>query len=141
MKKILPIITCCLSHSFLFGQTGSIVVTVKGADSNQGKIEIGLFKSAQDFPMQSKAFKGTSISASKTGATYQFTGIPAGTYAIAVFHDRNGNKKIDKNIVGMPVEEYGFSNNVYGTFGPPDFQEVSFKLAAGKNREVTISID
>ena len=40
-----------------------------------------------------------------------FTDLPAGVYAVSVFHDENMNQKLDKNFVGVPKEEYGASNN------------------------------
>jgi uncharacterized protein (DUF2141 family) len=44
-----------------------------------------------------------------------------GSYAIAVFHDTNGDGKLDRNFIGLPSEPYGFSNNV-GRRGPPNFE-------------------
>ena len=34
-----------------------------------------------------------------------------GKYAIRLMHDENDNGKLDTNLVGMPTEGYGFSNN------------------------------
>lgn len=47
--------------------------------------------------------------------------VKPGTYSIAVFHDRNGNGKLDRNFIGLPSEPYGFSNDV-GRRGPPSFE-------------------
>lgn len=58
--------------------------------------------------------------------------LPNGQYAVAVFQDINGNGSLDANIVGMPTEPFGFSNNARGTFGPPDFSDVMFSVT-GKN--------
>jgi len=46
--------------------------------------------------------------------------VKPGTYSIAVFHDVNGNGKLDRNFIGLPNEPYGFSNDV-GRRGPPSF--------------------
>ena len=37
--------------------------------------------------------------------------LPEGVYAIALFVDANKNLKIDKNFLGIPKEQFGFSNN------------------------------
>ena len=37
--------------------------------------------------------------------------IPPGTYAIGVYIDENDNEKLDTNFLGIPKEQYGFSNN------------------------------
>jgi uncharacterized protein (DUF2141 family) len=47
--------------------------------------------------------------------------VKPGSYSIAVFHDVNGNGKLDRNFIGLPSEPYGFSNDV-GRRGPPDFE-------------------
>ena len=54
--------------------------------------------------------------------------IPAGTYVIGYYIDVNENEKLDTNFIGIPKEEYGFSNNARGTFGPPSFASASFIL-------------
>ena len=51
-----------------------------------------------------------------------------GVYAISLFVDTNGNKKLDTNFVGIPNEQYGFSNNAMGLLGKPSFKNASFKL-------------
>jgi len=48
---------------------------------------------------------------------------------------------MDKNLFGVPKENYGFSKNVFGTFGPPDFEEVSFKVVSGKIVKLTINLE
>ncbi len=64
------------------------------------------------------------------------TVLPAGSYAVSAFHDKNSNKKLDKSILGLPKEKYGFSNNVRGSFGPPAIQDQLFEL----KEDMTISI-
>jgi len=56
--------------------------------------------------------------------------LPAGRYAIAVFHDKNGNQELDQNLVGAPSEPYGFGNNARGSFGPPSFDAAAIDLPA-----------
>jgi uncharacterized protein (DUF2141 family) len=53
--------------------------------------------------------------------------IEEGVYAISLFIDSNGNKKLDKNLIGIPTEQYGFSNNAVGFLGKPTFKNASFK--------------
>lgn len=40
-----------------------------------------------------------------------FTDLAPGKYALRLMHDENDNGKLDANLVGMPTEGYGFSNN------------------------------
>ena len=51
-----------------------------------------------------------------------------GVYAISLFVDSNNNKIIDKNLLGIPIEQYGFSNNATGFLGSPSYKDASFNL-------------
>jgi len=53
-------------------------------------------------------------------------------YAVAVYHDANGNRDFDRNKVGMPVEGFGFSNDAPTRFGLPSFDAVRFSAKAGE---------
>ena len=56
--------------------------------------------------------------------------LPAGTYAVSLYEDLNGNHKLDHNWIGIPGEPVGVSNNPAARFGAPKFGESSFHLAA-----------
>jgi len=58
-----------------------------------------------------------------------FDHLDAGHYAVKVFHDENGNGRLDSNFLGVPSEGYGFSNNA-GRFGPASFEDAGFDLKA-----------
>lgn len=57
--------------------------------------------------------------------------LPAGTYAVAVYHDVNGNKDFDRTLAGMPAEGFGFSNDAPSRVGLPPLDAVRFRLKAG----------
>ncbi len=56
-----------------------------------------------------------------------FEGLQPGTYAVRLMHDENDNGKLDRNLVGMPTEGYGFSNNPR-VMRAATFEEASFEL-------------
>ena len=58
------------------------------------------------------------------------TDLPPGTYAVSVYEDLNGNHKLDHSIIGIPNEPVGASGNPIGRFGPPRFDECSFRLSS-----------
>jgi uncharacterized protein (DUF2141 family) len=60
-----------------------------------------------------------------------FPGLPPGKYAVSAYADANGNGRLDRNFLGMPSEQYGFSNNARGRFGPPAFAEAAVELGDG----------
>ena len=54
--------------------------------------------------------------------------LPAGDYAVSVGHDVNRNHKVDKNIFGMPKEQWGMSNNPHAAIKAPPFSAARFSL-------------
>ena len=56
------------------------------------------------------------------------TDLPPGIYAVTVYEDLNSNHKLDHNLIGIPREPVGVSNNPPARFGPPHFDECSFHL-------------
>ncbi len=125
----------------IFAQTGTIVVNISGIENNKGVVQIGLYNSEESFPVYEKNFKGAFPKANKSGVSYTFENVPAGTYAVAVWHDENEDKTMNKNLFGAPKENYGFSKNIYGSFGPPNFNDVSFKLNSGKKMTLKINLE
>jgi uncharacterized protein (DUF2141 family) len=54
-----------------------------------------------------------------------------------VFHDENKDGELDTNILGIPSEDYGFSNNVSSWFGPPSWEKSKFPF---NKKELTLEI-
>ena len=54
--------------------------------------------------------------------------IPPGTYAVQTFHDANDNFDIDRNLLGLPREGMGFSNDAPMRFGPPQFDDAAIEI-------------
>jgi len=48
-----------------------------------------------------------------------------------VTHDANGNGKLDRNLLGMPTEGVGASNDARGVVGPPKFDAAKFTFDGG----------
>jgi uncharacterized protein (DUF2141 family) len=54
--------------------------------------------------------------------------LPQGDYAVAVYQDKNQNKRLDTNFVGIPQEPYAFSNNARPKLRAPNFDEAKIGL-------------
>ena len=61
-----------------------------------------------------------------------FDSISAGKYAIQFFHDENENQKMDFNLIGIPKEKFGSSNDVKPILGPPKFEKMLFEIYEDK---------
>ena len=67
-----------------------------------------------------------------------FKNLSPGNYAVAMFHDENGNTEFDKNFFGFPLEGFGFSNDAKIFFGPPTFKDAAVEVG---NVRKTIKIE
>jgi len=102
-----------------------ITVTVPKINSSKGKVYFALFNSKESF-QQKQAFQSATGSVKQQQTTVTFTDIPKGEYAILCYHDSNENQKFDMKGF-MPVEDYGYSNNVV-LYGPPEFNPLKFEV-------------
>lgn len=114
----------------------SLTIEIAEIKEKKGQILIGLYNNTDNFPLISKNYKGIFIQATAYSIRYTFSDIPKGSYAIAVIHDENNNNELDKNIIGIPTEGYGFSNNPTIIMNAPSFEEAKFYL----NKEMTVKI-
>ncbi|BBB65226.1 hypothetical protein UNDYM_0973 [Undibacterium sp. YM2] len=64
-------------------------------------------------------------------SSFLFPALPAGDYAVVVFHDANDNGTVDHNFWGFPAEALGFSNGFKVSLfsGMPDFEKLRFTHA------------
>jgi len=135
MKKIymsLIVFIFAFFVSMAYAQMGTLTVEISDINDPKGLMSIGLYSNEKGFPDKGKEYKGTDVKVAGQTVVYTFKDVPFGPYAIAIFHDTNSNGKLDTNFLGIPKEGYAFSNNVFGTFGPPDFKDASFELAGSK---------
>ena len=128
------LVTVALFVSALItAQNNTITVTVVNATSDSGKIGFALHNKTSFLKMGIQS-KNAKIINGKSTVT--FKDVPAGEYAIVCFHDKNNNDKMDFAANGMPLEDYGFSNNDM-TLGPPNFEKAKF-VVADKNVSLDI---
>ncbi|MCG1036681.1 DUF2141 domain-containing protein [Polaribacter sargassicola] len=106
-------------------QKKTITATVVNAVSDEGKVGFALYDKAnfRIIPLQASASK---IKEGKSVVT--FKNVEVGEYAIICYHDKNNNEKMDFNSYGMPMEDYGASNNVMN-FGPPNYEDAKFTVS------------
>lgn len=132
-----------VSGSVLLGKDGGggrLTVHVVGASNARGLIRVALWNQAKGFPIDAKkVVTGGSAEIVGGEATVVLENIAAGTYAISSYHDENANGKLDTNLVGIPREQYGFSNGAKAKIGPPSFEAAKFSFD-GMEQVVQITI-
>lgn len=109
----------------------AITVTVNNLRNSNGVCNIALYNNAGSFLDPAKAIHGKIVKAAKGKVTARFDNIPAGTYAVAVIHDENNDKKLNTNFLGIPKEGYGASNNNLPMTSAPKFTASSFTVSKG----------
>ena len=110
-------------------------VTVSGLRSAEGDARVAVHKrvSGVDFP--GGGVVAATWRPAETGEIrFVFKGLSPGDYAVAAFHDADGDGKLAQNMVGMPTEGFGFSNGAMGFMGPPGFDEAAFTIGARDDR-------
>jgi uncharacterized protein (DUF2141 family) len=118
-----------------------IHVKVLNIRNSNGTVACALFESAAGFPEEflHSATNVMVIKIRDTQARCDFEDIPPGTYALAVIHDENMNGRLDTNVLRIPTEGYGFSNDARAWFGAPSFSAASFQYD-GRGAELTLSL-
>jgi len=129
----------------LTGSTAAAAADIKaraeGIQTPFGQIGCALFPkpAAAGFPMDNSVAVVQWLAAEAKGVTCRFTEVVAGVYAIGVSHDVNGNRKLDTNFVGIPVEQWGVSNNVRPKLRAPRFDEAAFRVS-DESKEIELDI-
>ncbi len=133
-----------LITSSIFGKQSqhghNLNIEVEGIRNSNGLIGISIYNSPHGFPNDlAKAIKTEFVTIKDNKAKIAINNLSEGYYAISVFHDENGNRKIESNWIGLPKEGVGVSNNVKASFGPPKFNDAKFMLNRSE-QIITISL-
>lgn len=111
---------------------GDLEITVEGISGEEGSVMVALHDESgrESFPGADGAIAAQWMRAAPGSQRFVFLDLPPGQYAVAVFHDENGNGELDTNILGIPTEGTGFSRNAQGNFGPPSFHDAAVEISA-----------
>src|SRR5262245_11240415 len=107
---------------------GQLGVSVSGVRNDSGAVRCGLYASADGFREPGRQFRGAVATIRNGRANCVFSGLPSGTYAVAVFHAEHNETQMETGLFGRPKQGFGFSRNPSSTFGPPDFSSASFEF-------------
>jgi len=91
--------------------------------ADNGSVRCGLYSSADGFREPGREMRGVAAPIKNGQATCMFSGIPAGTYAVAVFHAERNETQMETGLFGKPKQGYGFSNNPLGAVRTVDLSE------------------
>jgi len=120
--------------------TSTISVNVGPLRTSNGSVACRLYTSAEGFPRTATGTSTQRVKVTGSSARCVFEKVTPGTYAVMVHHDENDNRKMDKNLLGMPLEGYGASNNRTYALSAPTWEESKFVVEAGKPRAFAIAL-
>ncbi|GLR14809.1 hypothetical protein GCM10007907_35990 [Chitinimonas prasina] len=133
IRHILPLILLTAGAA----QAADLTITVNGLTNAEGKVLLAAYDSADTFL---KRPVGISMADAQAGSVKAvISNLKAGDYAISLYQDKNANKKLDSNLVGMPTEPYGFSRDAAGSFGPPSFEQARISVP-DSGAEITVTL-
>mgnify|MGYP003494076555 CR=1 FL=1 len=110
---------------------GKLSVSVDGVRNDGGSVRCGLYSSPNGFREPGREMRGAVAHIKDGRATCVFSGLPGGTYAVAVFHAEHNETQMETGLFGKPKQGYGFSRNPSSLFGPPGFTDAAFTYDGG----------
>ncbi len=104
-----------------------LTIAITNITEATGKVRWVVFDSEANYQSDANPVHSASSRVNGEGMKFTLHELPAGQYAIKLYHDANDNGELDSNMLGIPTEGYGFSNNA-GRFGPPSFEDAAVAL-------------
>ena len=108
-------------------ETGELTVYAAGFTHSRGHAVAKLFAPGDNVLKPGRWQLAKNIEGG--AAVFNFAALPAGRYAVVVFHDQNDNLEIDHGLLG-PSEPLGFSGGFVLSLlsGRPDFERLQFEF-------------
>jgi len=126
MKKILLSFMVCLTAMGVSAMERTVKIEIRNIAVSLGKVYIAIYNSEKAYK-NNEPYKSYIVDSNES--TIKMTEkLQEGDYLISVFQDKNNNKKLDINILGIPKEPVGISN--YSGKGiPGGFDKLKTKVS------------
>jgi len=115
-----------------------LTINVTNIKKKVGEIQVSAFNNKESFLKENEEYKIYRFKVTSLSERFDIQDLPKGDYAFIIYHDLNNNKEIDKNIYGIPMEPYGFSQNVKPRYSAPYFEDCSISLEGSKNIKISL---
>lgn len=111
-----------------------LVVDIERVGAQTGRLTVFVYDSEEAWNSQRDALRmQRAYPDGSDRLQVRFDGLKAGRYGVMVLHDKDGNRKFDIGPLGIPRDDYGFSNNPV-LFARPGFDRIAFSLPAQGGR-------
>lgn len=112
-------------------QPAALEIAFTGIETPTGNIMLAVFDSEMAYNGKGAPVRASMVAANSAEVKTTLEGLPAGKYAIKLFHDVDGDGKMRTNPFGIPIEPFAFSNNAVGTMGEASWTDASFEVNVG----------
>ena len=125
---VLLLMPLWLSADDVYSNRCTLRIEATGFRNSKGVAGSLIFASPAGWPEDNdKAVAQDAFPISGDRATLTFQ-LPPGRYGVVVLHDENSNHKLDRNLLGMPKEGFGFANNPPVFLTAPSFQAATIQV-------------
>ncbi|MEX0722953.1 MAG: DUF2141 domain-containing protein [Gracilimonas sp.] len=125
--------------SYPENERSAFKLVIEGIEEERGEIRIAVFDSEEAYKRKEEPLHAVVLPVKGKSLIWNEEELPFGNYAIAVYHDKNTNGELDSNLLGIPKEAYGFSNDARGRFGPASWGNAHFQISS-ETYSMTIQI-
>lgn len=119
------LLSFALLSASLASHAASIEVKVQGVVGGKGQVKVAVCDKAT---FLKNCVHTASAPALQGETVVTVRDVPPGTWAVLSYQDVNDNGELDRNVIGIPKENYGFSRDARGRFGPPSFEDAAFEV-------------
>lgn len=136
MRKTL---TLLLLAPWSLAQGANLTLTIQEIRTSEGNIRIQVLPSEAAFAGDAPPARALVLPAVPPEVSVTLDGLASGSYGVRLMHDVNGNEELDTNLVGMPKEPFGFSNNAPIRFGAPKWDAIKFDVEGDTSQTIKLT--
>jgi uncharacterized protein (DUF2141 family) len=111
-------------------RAAALTVQLQGLQNAKHSVVVSVFDGPRGFPSAKSALHRVEAPARRGTVSVTVDGLAPGRYAVAAFHDENGNGTLDRFMGLIPREGWGLSTNPQ-LRSPPRFRQIAFELPEG----------
>jgi uncharacterized protein (DUF2141 family) len=135
-KAFATTLACLLAAPAASAFAATVEVHVTGVTAGKGSVKVAVCDQARF--LKQCVYTG-SAPAHAGDNTIAVRDVPAGSWAVLAYQDENENGELDRNLIGIPSENYGFSRDARGKFGPPSFEDAAVPVRDDGNGAATVA--
>jgi uncharacterized protein (DUF2141 family) len=126
MKRFNSLLLAVFGMQIIAAGAADLTIDITGVEKPHGKVVVSIYKSSESF--LKAPVSRLSVGASTPGVSVVMRSLEPGEYALSAYQDENDNGLLDTNMLGVPTEHAGASNNAREKFGPPKFEQAKFSV-------------